>query len=321
MKKHIGVAMGGYTSEHDISIKSGENVIKLLSKASFEISKIIVTKENWIVEYKDEKIKLDLDSFTFLYKKKRIEFDVIFNSIHGSPGENGELQLKLKKLNIPFTGVNQEVAKMTYDKFKTLNYLKKFGITVSKNILIKRNQSYDLKKIIKFVGLPCFVKANKSGSSYGIEKINFFSEMKKSVENCFKYDDELIIEEYIDGREISVGMIDYKNETLVLPPTEIVTKKEFFDYDAKYNGLSEEITPARINDFKKKQLDKICLKIHQLLRMKGLCRADFIYKNEKAYFLEINSIPGLTEESILPKQIMTAGIKIEDIIHDMVISL
>ena len=161
MKKHIGVAMGGYTSEHDISIKSGENVIKLLSKASFEISKIIVTKENWIVEYKDEKIKLDLDSFTFLYKKKRIEFDVIFNSIHGSPGENGELQLKLKKLNIPFTGVNQEVAKMTYDKFKTLSYLKKFGITASKNILIKRNQSYDLKKIVKFVGLPCFVKANK----------------------------------------------------------------------------------------------------------------------------------------------------------------
>ena len=123
-----------------------------------------------------------------------------------------------------------------------------------------------------------FVKANKSGSSYGVEKINFFSEMKKSVENCFKYDDELIIEEYIDGREISVGMIDYKNETIVLPPTEIVTKKEFFDYDAKYNGLSEEITPARINDFKKKQLDRICLKITNY-RMKGLCRMTLFIKS------------------------------------------
>lgn len=320
MKKHIAVVMGGTTSEHAISLKSGQMVLKHLPAQKFDATAVIVSPQGYVVHYNEEEIPLDLSSFSFKYKGERIVFDTVFNAIHGAPGENGELQRILDKAKIPYTGCSAQVAQLTYNKYETLEFLAPYGIAMASHKLLRKDESWNLDELVEKLGLPCFVKANKSGSSYGVVKVHQASEMKNAIEKAFLEDNQVLVESFLSGTEVSIGVVEYRNQTIVLPPTEIITNGDFFDYQAKYEGNSQEITPARLTKIQVENLKKTAKKVFKTLGARGFSRSDFIFQGNTPYFLELNSIPGLTEESLLPQQAHHAGIALHDLFSDMIFS-
>ena len=317
MKKHIAVVMGGTTSEHSISIKSGTVVMRHLPEDLFEATAVVLSGDGWLAHYNNQHIRINQDTFTFNYEGKVRSFDAVFNAVHGAPGENGELQQLLEKLQIPFTGCSAEVARLTYNKYETLEFLKPRGVHMAAHLFIQKGTDWNTKKIVDKLGLPCFVKANRAGSSFGVVKVHRLEEMQDAIATAMKEDDEVLIEQFLAGTEVSIGVIEYNGAVLVLPPTEIITETDFFDYTAKYEGKSKEITPARLN---KKQLENLRVaakKVFVSLGARGFSRSDFIFQGDKPYFLELNSIPGLTEQSLLPQQARKAGISLTDLFTDM----
>lgn len=254
MKKHIAVVMGGTTSEHNISLKSGQVVIRHLPQDTFEVTAVIVSQNGWIAKYKGEDIPINPISFAFTYKNRTHKFDAVFNAIHGAPGENGELQTLLDNAQIPYTGCSAEVAKLTYNKFETLEFLAPHGVAMAKHRFVKESESWNVDDLIAEIGLPCFVKANKAGSSYGVVKVYETSQMQAAIETALKEDDEVLIERFLSGTEVSIGVITYQGEVIVLAPTEIISNSDFFDFQAKYEGNSQEITPARLSEIQHENL-------------------------------------------------------------------
>ena len=310
MKKNVAIIMGGYSSENQISEKSGKVVFENLNNI-FKCYKIYITNEDWYyIDSLNKKFKINKNNFTIMEKPK-VKFDCIFNAIHGDPGENGIIQSYFENLNIPITGSDSSQSEITFDKIKCLDFLKNKGIKVAKSFTLNKNDLYDVNEIINQVGLPCFVKASNSGSSFGVYKAYKKSDLADSIEKAKKYDDSILIETFIKGREFSVGVVKYNRQIVVLPITEIITSNDFFDYQAKYEGKSEEITPAKLENKLKNKLEKTAKKIYKTLKIKGLSRSEFILKNNEFYFLEINTVPGLSEESILPQQSIQAGIPID----------
>lgn len=320
MKKHIAVVMGGTTSEHAISLKSGKTVISHLSKEHFDVTKVVVSPEGYLVHLGEKKIPIELTTFSFEHEGKKIFFDAVFNAIHGAPGENGELQNILDKAKIPYTGCTAEVARLTYNKHRTLTFLEPHGIAMAKHILLNKNVDWNTDEIIEKIGLPCFVKANKAGSSYGVLKVHKASEMQKAIETALLEDDQVLVERFLSGKEVSIGVIEFRGEVMVLPPTEIISNGDFFDYQAKYEGNSQEITPARLTTTQLEKLEKAAKNVFVSLGARGFSRSDFIFQEDTPYFLELNSIPGLTEESLLPKQASFAGIALSELFADMIYS-
>ena len=318
MKKHIAVVMGGTTSEHAISIKSGTEVMKHLSRELFQATAVVISKEGWMVHYANEQIPLNLKTFTFKHNDKELKFDAVFNAVHGVPGENGDLQTLLEKVGLPYTGCSAEVARLTYNKYETLEFLKPHGIHMAKHQIIQKNSTWSAAHIVEDLGLPCFVKANKAGSSFGVVKVHKVEDMHQAVQTAMNEDDEVLVEGFLAGTEVSIGVIQYKGEVVVLPPTEIISNNDFFDYAAKYEGNSKEITPARLSDIQLANLRKAAKKVFVSLGARGFSRSDFIFQGDTPFFLELNSIPGLTAQSLLPQQARHVGIALTDLFTDMI---
>lgn len=311
--------MGGYSSEYGISLKSGNMVYNTLSKEKYNTYRIHIFKDKWVfVNNMDEEFPMDKNNFSVLVNETRITFDCVFNAIHGSPGEDGYMQAYFQLIGLPQTSCSMYQAALTFNKRDLLATLKPYGIKTAESYYLNLGDVIDESAIVAKVGLPCFVKANKAGSSFGISKVYKKEDLKAAIEKSFNEDDEIIIEEFLDGTEVSVGVISYKGETTVLPITEIVSENDFFDYAAKYEGKSQEITPARISEDYRTKVETLAKKIYKILGMSGFSRSEFIFKNDEPYLLEVNTVPGLTKESILPQQAAKAGISMEDLFDNAI---
>lgn len=318
MKKNVGVAMGGYSSEYQISLKSGQVVCDHLDKELYYIFPLHILKEKWVCVVDGKEYLINKGNFTVEIGDKTIAFDCVFNAIHGTPGEDGYLQGYLELLNIPHTSCDMYQAALTFNKRDMLATLKPFGIKSAPSYYLNKGQVIDTDSIVQKVGLPCFVKANRAGSSFGVSKVYKQETLKQAIEASFKEDHQIIIESFLDGTEVSVGVIRYKGEVKVLPITEIVSENDFFDYQAKYLGKSKEITPARISEEMTSKISELAKNIYEILQMKGFSRSEFIIVNDEPYLLEMNTIPGLTTESILPQQAAKAGISLQELFDNAV---
>ncbi|MDN6280790.1 MAG: D-alanine--D-alanine ligase [Psychroflexus sp.] len=319
MKKNIAVLMGGYTNEYEISIKSGEVVYQYLSKEKYNVYRAHILKNEWFVlTDSNEKHRIDPASFSVKINEKSIYFDCAFNTIHGTPGEDGLIQAYLQTLGIPQTASDYYQAALSFNKRDCISVLKAYGIKSADNFFINKGDEINAEEIIKTVGLPCFVKANRAGSSFGISKVKHTSEIETAIAHSLKEDDEVIIESFLDGTEVSVGVINLNGEITALPVTEIVSENEFFDYEAKYLGQSEEITPARISEADTEKVQRQAEKIFKILKLKGLTRSEFIFHNGEPHFIECNTCPGLTQASILPQQAKAAGIGLTELFNEAV---
>ena len=314
MKQNIAIIIGGYSIESQISLKSGQVVYENLPNDKYNSYLVHIEKDKWFYKAVDgEKYNINLSDFSLCINDEIIYFDCVFNAIHGEPGENGFMQAYFDILNIPHTSCDMYQAAITFNKRDCLSILNSYNIPMAISYPLSKDEEFNPKEVINRVGLPCFVKANKAGSSFGVSKVHKLEELQKAIDNSFEFDNELIIESFIDGIEVSVGVLNYKNNIIVLPITEIISENDFFDYDAKYNGKSQEITPARISKKQEENVKNIAKKIYTLLGMKGFSRSEFILKGDVPYFLEMNTVPGLTRESILPKQAKHAGISLEEL--------
>jgi D-alanine-D-alanine ligase len=312
--KNIAIIMGGYSSEYKISLTSGNVVYSFLDKSKYQGFRIHILKEKWVyVDDENQEFAIDKNDFSILVNQTKITFDAVFNAIHGTPGEDGLMQAYFELLGIPQSSCDYYQAALTFNKRDLLSVLKPYGIQSATSFYLNKGEKIDTKEIVKKVGLPCFVKPNKSGSSFGISKVKTESELPIAIAIAYKEDNEIIIESFLDGTEVSVGVINYKGNITVLPITEIVSENDFFDYEAKYLGKSQEITPARISDEMKQKVGAIAKRAYEILKMKGFSRSEFIIVDNEPFMLEMNTIPGLTTESLIPQQAKVAGISLEDL--------
>ena len=318
MQKNIAIVMGGYSSEAEISLKSGEVVYNSLDTSKYALYKVYILKEKWVVLKNDLEYQINKNDFSFLLDNQHIHFDCVFNAIHGDPGENGTLIAYFDMLGIKHTSAPFYQMALTFNKRDTLSVVKEYGIPTAISFYMHQMDNIVTDTIIKKVGLPCFVKPNRAGSSFGVSKVYKEENLKNAIEKAYEEDEEIIIESFLDGKEVSVGVIEYHNELIVLPITEIVSENDFFDYEAKYMGKSKEITPARISQAEKELVEKQAKKIYQILNMKGFSRSEFIIVNGVPYFLEINTVPGMTEESLLPQQAKVASISLSELFDNAI---
>ena len=317
-KTIIGVACGGFGSEREISLKSGAVVFESLKMSGWNVFLLIVNSKNWHVKIsKNKEITLSMIDFSFNYNNTRYKIDVIFNTIHGPPGENGQLASKLKSKNIPHTSCDEFSAQLTYNKRECISSVKKYKIPSAKSVHLDEGKPFDEIRIIEKIGLPCFVKANKAGSSFGVYKITNKNKLRWGIKNAFLEDNEILIESELKGREVSVGVYKANDKIICLPITEIISENDFFDYEAKYLGKAKEITPAQIPNNWKINVTEMAIKLYKNLNLKGVCRSDFIFVNNIPHLIEINTVPGLTKESIIPKQCEAAGIKLNKFFEDL----
>lgn len=316
--KNVAIIMGGYSSEYKISLTSGGVVFNNLDKNKYNAFPIHIFKEKWVCVINDNEYIIDKNDFSVIIDTKKIVFDVVFNAIHGTPGEDGLMQAYFELLEIPHTSCDYYQSALTFNKRDLLSVLKPYGIKTATSYYLNLGDEIDVDVILKTVGLPCFVKPNKSGSSFGISKVKTKEEFLPAIEMAYKEDNEIIIESFLDGVEVSVGVINYKGETKVLPITEIVSENDFFDYEAKYLGKSKEITPARISEELKVKIENISKKAYETLKMKGFSRSEYIIVNNEPYMLEMNTVPGLTNESILPQQANEAGISLPELFENAI---
>jgi D-alanine-D-alanine ligase len=319
MKVNIAIIMGGYSSEHQISLLSGQNVYKHLNRERYTPYRVLISTEKWVyLDDADKEYAVNKADFTVTIGKDKIFFHCVFNAIHGTPGEDGLMQSYFKLLGLPHTSCGYYQAALTYNKRDLLSVLKPYGIKAATSFYLNKGDVINENEILKKVGLPCFVKANKAGSSFGISKVYTKDQMRPAIEKAYMEDNEIIIESFLQGTEVSVGVITYKGVTKVLPITEIVTENDFFDYQAKYEGKSQEITPARISDTEKKHVEQYAKLAYEVLKMKGYTRSEFILIGDIPYMLEMNTTPGLTEQSILPQQALAAGISLTELFESAI---
>lgn len=314
MKKKIAIAMGGFSSEYRISINSGNIVYKNLDRDLYEPYRVHIMQNEWFVVTEDDTpYPINKSNFTVTINDKIITFDCVFNTIHGTPGENGLLQAYLELLNIPQTSCDHYQSALTFNKRDLISVLRPYGIKTATNYFLNKGDHIDTDEIVEKVGLPCFVKANRAGSSFGVTKVKHKEDIMEAAKTAFTEDDEAIIESFLDGTEVSVGVITYKGEVLALPVTEIVPEGEFFDYEAKYLGKSQEITPARISEEDTKKVQELAKMIYRKLKMKGFTRSEFIFHEGEPHFIEMNTTPGISQASILPQQAEKAGISLKEL--------
>ncbi|MCL4138525.1 UNVERIFIED_CONTAM: hypothetical protein GTU68_048770 [Idotea baltica] len=311
--------MGGYSSEVNISLKSGNVVYNHLDREKYTPYRVLILKEKWVVlDDANTEYEINKNNFTFLKGITNTNFDCVFNAIHGTPGENGMILSYLELLNIPHTSAPFYQMALTFNKRDTLSVVKEYGIKTAISVYLNKGDVINVDAIIAKVGLPCFIKPNNAGSSYGISKAYNKEEVLQGIETAYKEDSSILIESFLNGTEVSVGVIQYKGEIKVLPITEIVSENDFFDYEAKYEGKSQEITPARISSSEKKSVEEVAIKAYKALNMSGFSRAEYIFVNGEPHFLEINTVPGMTLESILPQQAKAAGISLYDLFENAI---
>jgi D-alanine-D-alanine ligase len=310
----IAIAAGGDSSEYEISVKSAGEVSKVLS-SRYIVYIVVIRGTNWYWEDpKGRYLNIDKNDFSLTYNENKIKFDGVFIAIHGTPGENGLLQGYFDMMGIPYTSCNAFCSALTFNKHACKLYLNGNGISMAEAILVRKEGKMDPAYIVNKIGLPCFVKPNDSGSSFGVTKVKQKAELLSAMMTAFKESNEVLIESFVEGREVACGVVKTKNKTIVLPVTEVISKNEFFDFEAKYTpGKSVEVTPAEMPHAVIESIQQKSRLIYDRLGCKGIVRVDFIIKEDKPFFIEINTVPGMTRESIVPKQAAAAGIELEEL--------
>lgn len=318
MQKNIAIIMGGYSSEVEISLKSGDVVFDHLNKDKYNVYKVYVLSEQWFLMENQQKYEIDKNDFSVTIEGVKISFDCVFNAIHGDPGENGVIIAYFDLLGIKHTSAPFYQMALTFNKRDTLSTVKEYGIKAATSFYMNKGDEINVQKIIQKVGLPCFVKPNNAGSSFGISKVYEEKNILSAIEKAYEEDSEILIESFLDGTEVSVGVIEYNGEVTVLPMTEIVSENDFFDYAAKYEGKSQEITPARISEKVRNKVEEVAKRVYKILNMSGFSRSEYILVNDEPYFLEMNTVPGLTEESLLPQQAREANISLSELFENAI---
>lgn len=316
MKKNIALLAGGYSGEYVISIQTAETIEKNLDSDLYNVYKIIIVKDEWYHNHNDQKIPVDKNDFSLTIDGEKVVFDCVFIAIHGSPGEDGRIQGYLDMLHMPYTTCNAIVSALTFNKSYCNKVVKAFNVVnIANSVHLIKGEPYSMGAIFDELKLPVFVKPNESGSSLGVSKVKRVEELLPAIEKAFREDNQVLIEEFIEGRELTIGIYKANGYMYALPTTEIVSKNEFFDYEAKYTpGVTKEITPAAIDNSFKEQLETKAKYIYRHLNCRGIVRMDFILQQgtNKLFFLEVNTMPGQSENSIVPQQVRASGRALKD---------
>ncbi|MDC3252793.1 D-alanine--D-alanine ligase [Crocinitomicaceae bacterium] len=308
--KKIGIVCGGFSSEFDVSVKSAHNILKHFPDA-YDAYLIYLKKEGWFIEINGIQSPLNPVDFSFNDGSHKIDAAIVY--IHGDPGENGKIQAYLDIIDLPYVNSGPLASQLSFDKWYCNEFLKGFGYNVAKSLYFSNEQQVEeADTIIEALGLPIFVKPCDSGSSYGIAKVNNAEQLRGAIQNAFVEGETVILESFLDGVEVTCGVYRTSEGIQTLPLTEIVSKNDFFDFEAKYNGLSEEITPARIPENITKEVQKITKEIYQLLNLRSIARIDFMLVDEVPFIIEVNTTPGFSDESIVPKMLSSASISPKD---------
>lgn len=324
LKRNIAIVCGGDSSEHDVSLRSAQGLYSFFDKERYNIFIVDVKGTDWHVNFDNgDTAAIDKNDFSFVMAGKSVYFDYAYITIHGQPGENGVMQGYFDLIHLPYSTSGVLVEAMTFDKFVLNNYLRGFGVKVANSLLLRRGEQYDEAEISEKIGMPCFVKPAADGSSFGVSKVKNADQLAPALRVAFMESNEVMIEGFLDGTEISQGVYKTKNKSVVLPATEVVTSNEFFDYDAKYNGQVQEITPARLNPETAAKVAKETSRIYDILHANGIIRIDYIISKDKegndvVNMLEINTTPGMTATSFIPQQVRAAGLDIKDVLGDIV---
>lgn len=326
MKRKIAIICGGDSSEHDVSLRSGAGIYSFMDKDRYDVYIVDIKSGDWHVNLPDgTPSPIDKNDFSFMENGIKHNFDYAYITIHGAPGENGVLQGYLDLIGMPYSTSGVLVEALTFDKFVLNNYLRGFGVSVAESVLVRRGDEDKLteESLRETIGFPCFVKPAADGSSYGVSKVKEYSQLADALKLAFEESDTVMIEGYLDGTEISQGVYKTKTKSVVLPATEVVTDNEFFDYDAKYNGQVEEITPARLAPDTADRVAKITSAIYDILHANGIIRIDYIISKtadgkDKINMLEINTTPGMTATSFIPQQVRAAGLDIKDVLTEVI---
>jgi D-alanine-D-alanine ligase len=325
MKKKIAIVAGGYSSEFAVSLRSAQGVHSFLDPERYEMYIVLITKEKWIVslpegEEKNREIPIDKNDFSFTQNEQKIRFDFAYITIHGTPGENGLLQGYFDMLKIPYSSCGVLASALTFNKYYCNQFLKNFGVKIAESVFLHKNDLWDSATVLSKLGLPVFVKPNDSGSSCGVTKVTSAEQLQTAVEKAFEEGTEALVERFMPGTEVTCGCYKIKDKATVFPVTEVVSKNEFFDFDAKYtpNG-AEEITPARISRQLTEEIQTLTSKIYDWIGAKGIIRIDYIISSENEIrMLEVNTTPGLTATSFIPQQFKAAGLNIRDIFTEII---
>ncbi len=311
--KNIGLFCGGYSPEYEISIKSAKVILKHLPKETYNAFLVRVSKEGWLADYNGEKAEVSMADFSFtLQSGETIKIDIAHIYIHGDPGENGKLQAYFEMKDLPFINSSALSSELSFDKWFCNQFLRGFGIKVTDAILLLKTDTYSIDKIGNQLGYPLFVKPADSGSSYGISKVYAKEDLQKAIDGAFAEGNTVVCEAFLKGTEVTCGVYQNKEGAQTLPCVEIVPETDYFDYEAKYLGKSQEIVPARISDQLTEEVQALTIKIYQLLQMRSLARVDFMIVDNVPYVIEVNSTPGFTEESLVPKMLKSEGLSIRD---------
>ncbi len=325
LKRNIAIVCGGDSSEHDVSLRSAQGLYSFFDKERYNVYIVDVKGNDWHVEFEDGNVApIDRNDFSFIGEDgKAVVFDYAYITIHGTPGENGIMQGYFDLIHLPYSTSGVLVEAMTFNKYVLNNYLRAFGVRVADSILLRLGENYDEKEVEQRLGMPVFVKPAADGSSFGVSKVKNTDQLAPALRVAFMESDEVMIEGYMKGTEISIGCYKTREKSVVFPATEVVTKNEFFDYDAKYNGQVQEITPARIADATAKKVAEETSRIYDILHCNGIIRIDYIITkdsegNDVVNMLEINTTPGMTPTSFIPQQVRAAGLDIKDVLSDIV---
>ena len=324
LKRTIAIVCGGDSSEHDVSMHSAQGLYSFFDKERYNVYIVDVKGIDWHVELEDgTSAPIDKNDFSFIENGKHVEFDYAYITIHGAPGENGIMQGYFDLIHLPYSTSGVLVEALTFDKYVLNNYLRGFGVNVADSILLRRGEEYNEEEIEKRLGMPCFVKPAADGSSFGVSKVKNIDQLAPALRVAFMESDEVMIEGFLDGTEISQGVYKTKDKSIVFPATEVVTSNEFFDYNAKYNGQVQEITPARINPDTAKRVAAETSRIYDILHANGIIRIDYIISKDKEgndviNMLEINTTPGMTATSFIPQQVRAAGLDIKEVLSEIV---
>ena len=304
MKKNIAIIAGGYSSELEVSLQSVETIYNHLSKEKYNSYVVIINPDGWNVRIKETFLPINKNDFTFTLDGNKIRFDCVYLTIHGTPGEDGKLQGYLDMLQIPYNCSNQKSSALTFDKWACNQVLANNNISVSKSILFNdRSAMFNTKEIVKELGLPCFVKPNDGGSSFGISKVKEEIQLIPAINQAFAEGNEVMIESFMDGKEVTCACYKLGDDLYTLPLIEIVSENEFFDYEAKYEGFSQEICPARVSEEIKNNVQALTKKIYQLLGLNGIIRVDYMLVNNKPFVIEVNTAPGMSAASLVPQMV------------------
>lgn len=325
MKRIIAIVAGGDSSEHDVSLRSAQGIYSFMNKDKYDCYIIDLTGSDWYAVLPDgSRMQVDKNDFSFETPQGRIRPDFAYITIHGTPGENGRVQGYFDLLRLPYSTSGVLVEAMTFNKFCLNQYLKSWGVRVAEGMLLRNGQedTVDDKDILEKVGLPCFVKPNADGSSFGVSRVNSREELRPAISKAAAEGSDILIESFLEGTEITCGCYKTKTVSHVFPITEVVTNNTFFDYEAKYNGASQEITPARISEETARRVSSLTSAIYDILGCEGIIRIDYILSGKKGEeqinMLEVNTTPGMTTASFIPQQVRAAGLEMADVLSDII---